>query len=206
MPLNLQSKILRAAEEKVVTRIGDTNPIFTNFRIISATNHNIDLLVEKKKFRLDLLHRLNTIQIHIPPLRERPEDITPLLYHFAGEAAIKFNKHGIRIEKEAVKALTKYKFPGNVRELKNMIESAFILCKGKSIGIGDFHLGTPGKMATVQSPDSFNLRNHEIELLKNALRNCGNNQKAAADSLGITRDALIRKMKKYNININKVQD
>jgi DNA-binding NtrC family response regulator len=206
MPLNLQAKILRATEEKVITRIGDTNPIYTNFRIISATNHDIDQMVEEKKFRLDLLHRLNTIHIHIPPLRERPEDIKPLLLHFQKKYALKFNKPELSIDKAVISALTKYDFPGNVRELKNMVERAFILCKGSSIGINDFPLNSRKFRSAVPGVDSFNLKSHEIELLRNALRSSNYNQKLTADSLGITRDALLRKMKKYDISIRKTQE
>jgi DNA-binding NtrC family response regulator len=206
MPLNLQAKILRAAEEKVITRIGDTKPIRTDFRIISATNHDIDLMVEQKKFRLDLLHRLNTLHIHIPPLRERPEDIKPLILHFAKEFGQKFNKQDLQIDNHAITALTKYDFPGNVRELKNMTERAFILCKGNTIGIHDFPFKSHKNILAGQSHSSFNLKTHEIELVKEALKKSNLNQKAAADYLGITRDALIRKMKKYNINIGKIQE
>lgn len=206
MPLNLQAKILRATEEKVITRIGDTNQIHTDFRIISATNHDIEKLVQEKKFRLDLLHRLNTLHIHISPLRERPEDIKPLLFHFAKYYAQKFNKTNLRIDKKVVDALIKYDFPGNVRELKNMTERAFILSKGNTIGINDFPVKSPKTLTTGHKAGSLNLKTNEIELLQSALRNCKYNQKAAADALGITRDALIRKMKKYNININKIQD
>jgi DNA-binding NtrC family response regulator len=206
MPLNLQAKILRATEEKVITRIGDTNPVHTDFRIISATNHDIDKLVRKNKFRLDLLHRLNTLHIHIPPLRERPEDIEPLLYHFAGNYARKFNKAGFSIDKKVIDLLTKYDFPGNVRELKNMTERAFILSKGNSLGIQDFPLKSQEPKNALQKPGSYNIKTLEIELLQRALSNCGYNQKATADALGITRDALIRKLKKYNIQIIKTQE
>jgi DNA-binding NtrC family response regulator len=206
MPLNLQAKILRAAEEKVITRIGDTNQIHTDFRIISATNHDIEKLVQEKKFRLDLLHRLNTLHIHIPPLRERPEDVKPLLFHFAAEYALKYNKTDFRIDNEVVDVLTKYDFPGNVRELKNMTERAFILCKGSALGINDFPAKSQKAQSTEYKAGSHNLKTLEIELVQNALVSCKFNQKAAADALGITRDALIRKMKKYNINIIKIQD
>jgi transcriptional regulator with PAS, ATPase and Fis domain len=206
MPLNLQAKILRATEEKVITRIGDTRQIHSDFRIISATNHDIENLVQEKKFRLDLLHRLNTLHIHIPPLRERPEDIKPLLFHFANHYAQKFNKTNFRIDKEVTDTLTKYDFPGNVRELKNMTERAFILCKGNSIGINDFPVRSRKTQPAMHKPGSHNLKTVEIELLRNVLISCRYNQKAAADALGITRDALIRKMKKYNINISKIQD
>lgn len=206
MPLNLQAKILRAAEEKVITRIGDTNPISTDFRIISATNIDVEKLVQEKKFRLDLYHRLNTLHIHIPPLRERPEDIKPLLYHFADNFAVKFNKQNFTIDKEVIDALSKYDFPGNVRELKNMTERAFILCKGNALGLNDFPVKSKNIKANGNNTGSFNLQMQEISLLRNALKTTNYNQKASADMLGITRDALIRKMKKYNINISKSEE
>ncbi len=202
MPLNLQAKLLRAAEEKVITRIGDTKPIQTNFRIISATNHDINEMVREKKFRLDLLHRLNTVHIHIPPLRERREDIKPLLMHFAQEYAVRFNKPDFKITKEVIDALMKYDFPGNVRELKNMTERAFILCRGNEFTCYDFPVSTQPMIAENTS-GTFNMKNLEQELVRDALKHCNYNQKAAANMLGITRDALIRKMKKYNITINK---
>ena len=203
MPLNLQAKILRATEEKVITRVGDTNPIYTDFRIISATNHDIDKSVKKNKFRLDLFHRLNTLHIHIPALRERPEDIKPLLIHFVDFYTTKFNKANLRIEKEVFKTLAEYDFPGNVRELRNMTERAVILCKGNVLGINDFPIKLQKDPMSESQIDSVNLKSHEINLIRKALQNCKYNQKAAADILGITRDALIRKMKKHEITVSR---
>ncbi len=206
MPLNLQAKLLRVTEDKMITRIGDTNRIYTDFRLISATNHNIEKLVEKKKFRLDLLHRLNTLHIHIPPLRERPEDIRPLLEHFAGEYAHKYNRHGFTIANEVFEALSRYDFPGNVRELKNMTERAFILNRSDKFSIQDFPVKPTVQNKEAVKNKDLNLQAVETGLVKDALKSTGNNQKAAAEILGITRDALIRKMKKYNIKIIKTQD
>lgn len=203
MPLNLQAKILRATEEKVITRVGDTNPIHTDFRIISATNHNIDKRVDQKKFRLDLLHRLNTLHIHIPPLRERLEDIKPLLIHFVDEYATKFNKPKLHISREVFDALLKYDFPGNVRELRNLTERAIILCKGSSLSIADFPIKNKRTEIIVPKDDMVNLKTNEIKIVRKVLQECKYNQKQASDMLGITRDALIRKMKKYNITISK---
>jgi len=206
MPLNLQAKLLRVTEDKMITRIGDTNRIYTDFRLISATNHNIERLVEKKKFRLDLLHRLNTLHIHIPPLRERPEDIRPLLEHFAGEYALKYNRQGFIIAKEVFDMLSRYEFPGNVRELKNMTERAFILNRSNKFSIQDFPVKPPVQNKETVKNKDLNLQAVEAGLVKDALKSAGNNQKAAAEILGITRDALIRKMKKYNIRIFRTQD
>ncbi|MDP2724030.1 MAG: sigma-54 dependent transcriptional regulator [Bacteroidales bacterium] len=204
MPFNLQAKILRATEEKVITRVGDTTPIYTDFRIISATNHDIENNVEKKKFRLDLLHRLNTLHIHIPPLRERPMDIQPLLDFFVDDYKTRFNRPNIRIGKDVYKALLTYDFPGNVRELRNMTERAIILCKGDLLGVHDFPLKQPEKILH-ENKESLNLKRAEMAMVRKALQNCQCNQQATAEVLGITRDALIRKMKKYSIVINKVE-
>lgn len=205
MPFGLQSKILRATEEKVITRVGDTTQIQTDFRIISATNHNIENRIQENKFRLDLLHRLNTLHIHIPALRERPEDIKPLLIHFVDSYAIKFNKPKLDINSEVFDLLSKYDFPGNVRELKNMAERAIILCKNEKLGIPDFPVKTKKLTSDPRKNKDLNLKTQEVVLIRQALQTKNYNQKATADILGITRDALIRKMKKYNISINKTE-
>jgi DNA-binding NtrC family response regulator len=206
MPFNLQAKILRATEEKVITRVGDTKPIPTDFRIISATNNDIKKMVDEKKFRLDLLHRLNTLHIHIPPLRERPEDIRPLLNYFIDLYTTRFNKPNLNTSGEVYDALLKYDFPGNVRELRNMAERAVILCKGNLLGINDFPVNSYLRSGQEKPDDSVDLKTLEIRLMHKALQSCYYNQKAAANLLGITRDALIRKMKKYNITIYKGGD
>ncbi|MEI6456082.1 MAG: sigma-54 dependent transcriptional regulator [bacterium] len=206
MPMNLQAKMLRAIEEKKITRVGETQTISTDFRIISATNHELDSLVEEKRFRLDLLHRLNTLHIHIPPLRERPEDIEPLLFYFAEDFSVKMNKPVPPIDKEAIQALRSYSFPGNVRELKNMTERAIILSKGTSLGVRDFQVKTPSRSVQAKEPQKLNLEEHEAELIRLALHNCNNNQSAAAKVLGIQRMALARKMQKYRITDQKGAD
>jgi DNA-binding NtrC family response regulator len=203
MPFNLQAKILRATEEKVITRVGDTVPIKTDFRIVSATNHDIEKQVEEKKFRLDLLHRLNTLHIHIPPLRERTADIKPLLEYYVGLYATRFNKPGISISDDVYDTLQTYDFPGNVRELKNMAERAVILCQGNTLNIGDFPVKQTMKKEHATTADKINLKSNEIKMILEALHSCNYNQTAASDLLGISRDALIRKMKKYNISAFK---
>ena len=206
MPYNLQAKILRAIEEKVITRVGDTKEIQTDFRIISATNHDIERRVEKKKFRLDLLHRLNTVQIHIPPLRERPEDIKPLLSHFLEVYSIKFKKPALTATKEVFDLLQKYDFPGNVRELKNMTERAIILCKGKVLGINDFRISPHKIVVATEEPDLVNLKMNEIRIIRKVLKTNSFNIQETADALGIHRDALSRKLKKYDIAIGKKEE
>ena len=203
MPFNLQAKILRATEEKVITRVGDTVPIKTDFRIVSATNHDIEKQVEEKKFRLDLLHRLNTLHIHIPPLRERTADIKPLLDYYVGLYATRFNKPGIKISEDIYDILKTYDFPGNVRELKNMAERAVILCQDNTLNLGDFPVKQTKNKEHVSSIDKVNLKSNEIKMILEALHSCNYNQTAASNLLGISRDALIRKMKKYNISAFK---
>jgi len=203
MPINLQAKILRAIEEKTITRVGDTEPIATDFRIIAATNHDIDKLIEEKKFRLDLLHRLNTIHIHIPPLRERVEDIDPLLKYFVAEFARRLNKSVPTIEKETINMLKTYSFPGNVRELKNMTERALILCKNETLTPDDFHIKQSNSPEISKENIIFNLEENEENLIRLALKEKKYNQNKTAELLGITRDSLIRRMKKYGIMVSK---
>jgi DNA-binding NtrC family response regulator len=205
MPLNLQAKMLRAIEEKKITRVGETHQIATDFRIISATNHELEKLVDEKRFRLDLIHRLNTLHIHIPPLRERPEDIEPLLLYFAEDFSTKMNKLIPPIDKKVIQTLKSYAFPGNVRELKNMTERAIILSKGNNIGIHDFPVNANSKSAQAAETPKLNLEENEAELIRIALQTCNNNQIATANALGIQRMALTRKMQKYNINIAKLE-
>jgi DNA-binding NtrC family response regulator len=206
MPINLQAKILRAIEEKTITRVGETEPIATDFRIIAATNHNIDQLIEEKKFRLDLLHRLNTIHIKIPPLRERVADIEPLLKYFASEFARKLNKPTPKIERETIIFLKNYSFPGNVRELKNMVERALILCKNESLSESDFMTSTPNKIESQLTKINYNLEENELSLIRLALKEKNYNQNKTAELLGITRDSLIRRLKKYGIQVAKSEN
>jgi len=212
MPINLQAKILRASEEKIIVRVGDTKQIHTDFRIISATNHDILKNVERKEFRLDLLHRLNTLHINIPPLREHPEDIKPLIEHYAEFYALRFEKPDIHINDDVFDGLINYSFPGNVRELRNMTERAIIFCNGSELRYSDFSARSDSAFkATLSSaPDTISQESesviHEMELIKRVLKENKHNQTNTAKVLGISRDALIRKMKKYGINILKSED
>ncbi|MEI7706737.1 MAG: sigma-54 dependent transcriptional regulator [Chlorobium sp.] len=203
MPIIFQSKILRAIEEKVITRVGDTKLKNTTFRVISATNIDLDRLVEEKKFRLDLLHRLNTLHIHIPPLRERTEDIVPLLIDFTEEFSKKINKPIKNISDDVFKKLVCYSFPGNVRELRNMTERAIILCSGNSLKADDFSLPEHNNKLPINDVSGVKLVQHEIEHIRKALDDAKYNQSLAANFLGISRHVLIRKIKKYGINIVK---
>ncbi|HLN52253.1 MAG TPA: sigma-54 dependent transcriptional regulator [Lentimicrobium sp.] len=204
MPFALQAKLLRAIEEKKIKRVGGTDEIQVEFRIISATNHDVDNLIRNKLFRLDLFHRLNTITIHIPPLRERPEDIEPLLRYYVNYFAEKLKKPIPKINAQLIEALTNYEFSGNVRELRNMIERAMIFCNTSTLSTIDFQL-LPANKHSGTTPVALNLEEQEQNLILHALNECNYNQVLTAKMLGISRDSLIRKLKKYNIKIVKDQ-
>jgi DNA-binding NtrC family response regulator len=203
MPINLQSKILRAIEERAITKVGETKPIQTKFRLIAATNCDLQKMVDDKKFRLDLLHRLNTLHIHIPPLRERTEDIGPLLIDFTEEFSKKINKPIESIADEVFDLLENYPFPGNIRELRNLAERAIILSSNKYLEAKDFPLPIISQQNTKKEPTDINLDKHEALAIRTALDECAYNQVLAAEALGISRYALIRRMKKYHIDIEK---
>ncbi|MDD3744017.1 MAG: sigma-54 dependent transcriptional regulator [Lentimicrobiaceae bacterium] len=205
MPFALQAKLLRAIEEKTIKKVGGSEEIQVDFRIIAATNHEVEKLIDSRQFRLDLYHRLNTLTIHIPPLRERPEDIEPLLQYFVSHFAQKLNKPLPKINAQLTESLKGYDFPGNVRELRNMVEKAMIFCNTQTLSPLDFNLnGSP--QSQTHKPIILNLEEQEQNLILQALNECGYNQVMAARMLGISRDSLIRRMKKFNIRILKDQD
>ncbi len=204
MPFALQAKLLRAIEEKKIKQVGGSEEIQVDFRIISATNHDVDNLIKNKLFRLDLFHRLNTITIHIPPLRERKEDIEPLLKYYVDYFADRLKKPTPKISSQLIEALSDYEFSGNVRELRNMIERAMIFCNTSTLSTIDFQL-LPKSNKTGITPIALNLEEQEQNLILHALNECGYNQMLTAKMLGISRDSLIRRMKKFNIKIVKDQ-
>jgi DNA-binding NtrC family response regulator len=203
MPLSLQAKLLRAIEEKRVKQIGSDKEIYVDIRIISATNKNLDLLIKEGKFRLDLYHRINTLTINIPPLRDRPDDIEPLFFYFLKDFTIKKNRSLPKVSRKLINQLKQYSFPGNVRELKNMVERALILSKDNKLVIEDFTINFINTQQEKPKKQDLNLRTNEIYLIEQALKKVNLNQNKAAKLLGISRDALIRRMKKFQIKINK---
>ncbi|MBN2460942.1 MAG: sigma-54-dependent Fis family transcriptional regulator [Candidatus Cloacimonetes bacterium] len=202
MPVNLQAKLLRVLEEKKVKQIGGNREIAVDVRIISATNCNIDDLVREKKFRLDLFHRINTLKIDVPPLRERSEDIEPLISYFLQYFSRKKNLPVLRVDKNVITELKKYPFPGNVRELRNMVERALILRSGETLDLKDFNLNRL-PLSDMPVGFSYNLEKQEIETIKKALLKTDYNQSQAARLLGVSKDALFRRIKKYHLEIRK---
>jgi len=206
MPFSLQAKLLRAMEERKITHLGSAVEIAVDLRIISATNKNIEKLIEEEHFRLDLYHRINTFIIHIPPLRERPEDIEPLLSHFVNDLCIKKKLKEPEIDKNLIAQLKRYNFPGNVRELRNMVERALILSDGEKLTLEDFAIKFGDAREETSKPgfQSFDLDENEKALIEAALRETGGNQIKASDLLGISRDALKHRIKKYGVSIQRV--
>jgi DNA-binding NtrC family response regulator len=206
MKMELQGKLLRVLEDKKVTRVGTHKEIPVDVRVISATNQNIQELLSEKGFRLDLYHRLNTFEIHIPPLRERRQDIKPLIEHYTREISFRLKKKITDVDDDVYSVLENYDFPGNVRELKNFIEKAVILCNSSKISLHDFPNLNLASQATVPEfePDAmgamdFNLENMEKKLVSLALEKAGNNKSQAAQLLNITRQALDRRLKKFDL-------
>jgi DNA-binding NtrC family response regulator len=195
LPLTLQTKLLTVLEQRTLRRIGAQEDIPIDIRLISATNQPVHQLVEKGSFRRDLLYRLNTIELLIPPLRERLDDIPILAEHFLEEACRKYGKPGLEINRKSMKQLQQYHWPGNVRELQNTLVRAVIMTEGKQLHFDQ--LGA-AKGAGSTRP-TLNIEENEKVLIQKALiSNKGNVTRAAAD-LGIDRNALYRRMKKYGI-------
>jgi two-component system, NtrC family, response regulator HydG len=198
LPASLQSKLLSTLQGREVTRLGSNRPVQVDIRLISATNRPVFELIEQGLFREDLLYRINTIQIELPPLRDRKEDIPGLLDFFLKKYMSKYDKPGFRIEKSAMEKLLKYSWPGNIRELQHMAEKAVIMGDGETLHTGDFFMGSKMHKGTLNT-ETLNLDQLEKDAILKAIdRNGGNVSKAVKD-LGISRRALYYKLRKYDI-------
>lgn len=193
---SLQSKLLSVLENREVTKVGasQANPI--DIRLISATNMPISELTDATYFRTDLLYRINTVQIELPALRDRKEDIPLLIDFLAKKYFIKYQKHKIKISQEAIKKLSKYHWPGNIRELKHLIERAVIMCETSTIEASDFLLNIE-KPNSIQS--SLNIGELEKQAIQHALQKNNGNLSKTAKELGLGRTTLYRKMYKYEL-------
>ena len=195
LSLPMQSKLLTAIEKREICRLGSTKVVPIDVRLICATNADILQMVADGNFRQDLLYRINTIEIHIPPLRERGEDVLLLAEHFLKYFAHKYKKDVKTISREARQKLMRYPWPGNVRELQHALERAVILSEGNSLRPDDFLLRRSTEMPRGQE-EIFNLEELERDAIDRAMKRCGGNVSHAADLLGITRYALYRKLEK----------
>lgn len=198
LSMPMQAKLLTAIEKQQITRLGATRPISINVRLISATNMNIHTMVEEGTFRQDLLYRINTIELHIPPLRERGNDIQLLADYFLARYAHKYKKDIKGFSRDARSKLQNYSWPGNVRELQHAIERAVILSDGQMLKPDNFML-QPSPSRKKAEPDELNLSILEKEAIERALRRADGNVTRAAELLGITRFALYRKLDKLGL-------
>jgi DNA-binding NtrC family response regulator len=205
LKLNMQPKFLRVLDDMIITRLGSTRKIEVDVRVIAATNHSLEDLVEERRFRPDLYYRLNSFTIHIPPLRDRREDILPLFHHFLHAYTTSIDKRIEEIDPRVIEWLSEYHFPGNVRELKHMVERAIILCNGNSLDLS--HFINPGKKinkyhAAPADGEMTTLQDLERQTIISSLKKAKFIKSHAARLLNISRQALDRKIEKFNIPTN----
>ncbi len=197
VPLNLQAKLLRVVETGEFERVGASKTHRVDVRLLSATNSDLSEEVAAGRFRQDLLFRLNTIEIHIPPLRDRREDIRPLAMHFLRQHAQHYRKNLTGFDEPAMQALLAHPWPGNVRELDHAVERAVLMARGTVVQVSDLGLRS-GREAPVR-PEDMSLEEVEAFLIKKALGRYDGNVSLAARALGLSRSALYRRLQRYGL-------
>ncbi len=203
LPIALQAKLLRVLQEQMIRPVGGTMVHSVNVRVIAATNRDLDVAVRDGAFRQDLFYRLNVVRIHLPPLRERRDDIPALVATFVRQLNERFRRHVTGLSGEALAALRTYDFPGNVRELENMLERAFALGSGSEIGCSDLPALT-GRAATLSSPVPHDeplptIEQAERDLIARALARFASDREQAARALGLTVRTLYRRIRKHRL-------
>jgi two-component system response regulator HydG len=199
---NIQAKLLRVIQEKEVTRVGSSKPIKIDVRIIAATHENLAEAVKEGKFREDLFYRLSVVPIHLPPLRDRKDDIPLLIDHFLRKYNKRSKKNIEGIDPKAVRPLMEYDWPGNIRELENTIERAVVLVRNDRIGLEDLIYHGIGSRLSILEPVGGKyktLADIEKEYIKAVFFNRHGNKSQTAKLLGIDRKTLLSKLKRYNI-------
>ncbi len=199
IPLPFQAKLLTVLQNREVTRIGSNRARPIDIRLICATNRNIFDMVADNEFREDLLYRINTVEIHLPPLRERVEDIPLLVDHFLGIYCKKYNMPRKRVNKATIKKLEKYQWPGNVRELQHAIERAVIMTDSTVLNPSDIFFPTREVREDGLIFESYNLQQAEKMIIRKALDKHSGNITKAAQELGVTRTSLYRRLEKYGL-------
>jgi DNA-binding NtrC family response regulator len=199
LSLPLQAKLLTVIERREVTQVGNNKPSKIDVRLICATNTDVYEMADQEKFRQDLLYRINTVEIHLPPLRERTGDISLLAEHFVEIYAKKYKKKINKISTQAHKKLNAYLWPGNVRELQHAIERSVIMSDTNVLDVDDFILSQPRKKQNDFDFDSFNLYDIEKKIITKVLKHNHGNITNAAKDLGLTRTSLYRRMEKYEL-------
>ncbi len=197
LSLALQSKLLSALQSRQITRVGANQPIPVNIRLVCATNMPLHKMVQEGTFRQDLLYRINTVEIHVPPLCDRVEDIPMLAQHYLNYYAKKYHKHVSALAPEAIDKLKRYAWPGNIRELQHGIERAVIMTDSPTLQESDFLLSRT--VSSSGNNNTLNLDEVEKTAIVKALNMHNGNISKAADELGLTRASLYRRMEKYGI-------
>ena len=197
LPYHLQAKLLTVLQRRTVVRVGSNTPIPVDIRLVCATNRDLPRMVQQGDFREDLLYRINTIHLEIPPLRERPQDILPLAQGFIGRFSRQYGKPAATLTEAAGQKLLRHPWKGNIRELEHAIEKAVIINDSPALPAEAFELAPTQEPAT-DAPAST-LEDMERQMIRKALDTCSGNLSAVAAQLGITRQTLYNKMKKYNL-------
>lgn len=199
LSLTLQAKLLTVLENRKVTRLGSNRALDIDVRLICATNMPIHEKIAQNEFRQDLLYRINTVEIHMPPLRERPEDISLLVEHFLKIYCKKYHKSFKNLNSAAMKKLEKYQWPGNVRELQHAVERAVIMSDSKVLQPSDFLFSTADTKEDTLTFEDYNLEDIEKLAIRKAVSKHGGNISHAAKELGLSRTALYRRLEKYGL-------
>jgi DNA-binding NtrC family response regulator len=199
LTLGMQAKILTAIQNRQIHRVGSSSVVDLDIRLICATNKDLYHEVEIQNFRQDLLYRINTVEVHVPPLRERERDIPYLINHFIKLFATKYQKSNLKIEEQELLKLVSYPWPGNVRELQHAVERAVILSESTILQSKDFLINSDVSMQKNISLDSLNIQSVEKTAIQQALKKANGNLTHAAVELGMGRTTLYRKMKKYHL-------
>jgi DNA-binding NtrC family response regulator len=193
-----QAKLLRVLESGELQRVGSSRIRHVDVRVLSATNADLATEVSEGRFREDLLYRLNTVEIRLPPLRERRDDIPQLAGHFLTEQAARYGKAVIELAPAAMRALLEHPWPGNVRELRHAVERAVLMAKGPTVTEEDLGLNTP-RSGTATSLDDLTLEEAERTLIQRALARHAGNVSRAAEALGVSRSALYRRLQHFGL-------
>lgn len=199
LPMPLQSKMLTLLQERSVTRVGSNRPRQINVRVVAATNQDLDEAVKNRTFRQDLLYRINTIEIHLPPLRERIDDIEPLAEHFLKLFAQKYKRQVTGLSAALLKEMIRYSWPGNIRELQHAVERAVIMAKQERLQPEDFFFRGGKNSGGGADWPTMNLDEMEKQLIIKSLEKFHGNITEAAQELGLTRASLYRRLEKYQL-------
>lgn len=199
LSLPLQSKLLTVLQNRQITRIGSNKPLSVDIRLICATNMPIYEMVKNTEFRQDLLYRINTVELHLPPLRERQDDIQLLADHFVEMYSKKYRKPTKTFSSNTIKRLQKYTWPGNIRELQHAIERAVIMSDGNTLSSEDFFFLTNNPQADDINVENYNLESVEKSVIQKAINKHNGNISKAAKELGLTRASLYRRLEKHGL-------